>query len=106
MQGLRPAHPSRVKTAACRPCPLLSCPPACFVSGLTTPLHCCRGLRQLTIAGCLLNSQGMAALRPLSGLTALHLPGCGIEDLPHGPYLLRLLRCGCDLLQAGNAILC
>ena len=75
----------------------------CF---LWAPRHTCRDLRQLAIIDCVLSRESPAALCPLSGLTALYLPACGIQALPHGPYLLRLLRCGQDLPRACTANIC
>ena len=40
-----------------------------------------------------MGAASMQALRGLQHLTALHLPYCGVQGLPAGPYLTGMKRC-------------
>lgn len=66
--------------------------PACFSQ--------LRSLRQLSLDHSKLSVASMAALCPLSKLTALSLAGCHLPSLPHGPYLSSLI----SLDISGNAL--
>lgn len=63
--------------------------------GLPLPFPCRSSLQQLVISGMPgeIGAASVQAFCQLQGLTALHLPYCGLQSLPDGPYLSSLKRC-------------
>ena len=53
----------------------------------------CSSLQQLVIGDARMGAASVQALRGLQHLTALHLPGCGLQGLPAGSYLTGMMRC-------------